>query len=379
MNGQNLRVAVVHDWFNQAGGAEKVVREILHCFPESDVFCLFDFFDNDDRNYYLMGKNTRKSFIQHIPHAKKRYRNLFPLFPSAIESLDLSGYDVIISSSSCVAKGIKRQPGQLHISYCHSPARYAWDLKEEYLNAVNTPAARAVLKYFFGRLREWDKKSSSRVDYFIANSAFVSNRIKTFFERDSVVIYPPVNVNMKDSAGERSDIYITVSRLVTYKNVDMIVEAFRQMPELKLEVAGDGILRKKILKNLPPNVSYLGYINDDTKRQKISTAKAFIAAATEDFGISIVEAQSYCTPVIIPCVGGYKETVNEKTGVFFKNKTIADMVDTIRTFHNSPKTFLKEDFEQNIHRFSEERFRNELKAFINDKIKLHFAERIYTQ
>ncbi len=267
----------------------------------------------------------------------------------------------------------------MHISYCHSPARYAWDLKEEYLNAVSTPAARAVLKYFFGRLREWDKKSSSRVDYFIANSAFVSNRIKTFFERDSVVIYPPVNVNMKDTAKERTDVYITVSRLVTYKNVDMIVEAFRQMPELKLEVAGDGILRKKILKNLPPNVSYLGYIDDETKRKKISTAKAFIAAATEDFGISIVEAQSYCTPVIIPCVGGYKETVNEKTGVFFKNKTIADMVDTIRTFHNSHKAFLKEDFEQNIHRFSEERFRNELKAFINDKIKLHFAERIHTQ
>lgn len=375
MEVQNLKIALVHDWFNQAGGAEKVVREILQCFPEADVFCLFDFFESDDRNHYLMGKRTHKSFIQYIPHAKKRYRNLFPLFPSAIESLDLSGYDVIISSSSCVAKGVKRKPGQLHISYCHSPARYAWDLKEEYLNAVGTSAARAVLKYFFGRLREWDKASSSRVDYFIANSAFVSNRIKTFFERDSTVIYPPVNVNMKDADGSRSDVYITVSRLVTYKNVDMIVEAFRQMPELKLEVAGDGILRKKILKNLPPNVSYLGYIDDETKRHKISTAKAFIAAATEDFGISIVEAQSYCTPVIIPCVGGYKETVNEKTGVFFQNKTIADMVEAIRAFHNNRKNFHKKDFEENIKRFSEERFRREFKAFINEKIKLHFGDR----
>ncbi len=375
MKGQNIKMALVHDWFNQAGGAEKVVKEILLCFPEADVFCLFDFFDSKDRNHYLMGKKTYKSFIQHIPHAKKRYRNLFPLFPLAIESLDLSGYDVIISSSSCVAKGVKRKPGQLHISYCHSPARYAWDLKEEYLNVVRTSLARSVLKYFFGRLREWDKKSSNRVDYFIANSAFVSNRIKTFFGRDSTVIYPPVNVNMKDVEGSRSDIYITVSRLVTYKNVDMIVEAFRQMPELKLEVAGDGILRKKILKNLPPNVTYLGYIDDETKRRKISTAKAFIAAATEDFGISIVEAQSYCTPVIIPCVGGYKETVNEKTGVFFPNKTIEDMVHTIRAFHNNQKIFHKKDFEENIRRFSEERFRSEFKAFINEKIEMHFGNR----
>jgi len=315
-----------------------------------------------------MGKKTHTSFIQHIPFAKKRYRNLFPLFPTAIESLNLDAYDVIISSSSCVAKGVIRKPGQLHISYCHSPARYAWDLKEEYLKAVNTGIARAVLKYFFGKLRWWDQKTSHRVDYFIANSKFVNNRIKTFFKREATVIYPPVNIKMKEVTGERSDVYITVSRLVTYKNVDMIVEAFRRMPELKLEIAGEGILKKKILKNLPPNVTYLGYIDDDTKRAKISHSKAFIAAATEDFGISIVEAQSYCTPVIIPNIGGYKETVNDKTGVFFQNKTIEDMVDTIMRFHDSKRAFKMEDFEENIKPFSEERFREEFKNFVDEKI-----------
>jgi len=372
-NGNSLKFALVHDWFNQAGGAEKVVKEILHCYPHADVFCLFDFFDDQDRNNYLQGKKTKTSFIQNMPFAKKRYRNFFPLFPKAIESLNLNDYDVIISSSSCVAKGIMRKPGQLHISYCHSPARYAWDLKEEYLKAVKTKLARGITRHFFCKLRKWDLKSSDRVDFYIANSHFVSNRIKTYFNKESTVIYPPVNIEIKEPEAPRTDVYISVSRLVTYKNVDLIVEAFRRMPELKLEIAGEGILKNKILKNLPPNVKYLGYIDDETKRSKISQSKAFIAAATEDFGISIVEAQSYCTPVIIPNVGGYKETVTDKTGVFFQNKTVEEMVATIKNFHENKKDFKKEDFENNIKPFSEERFRKEFKSFIDEKIEKFFG------
>jgi len=298
---------------------------------------------------------------------------MFPLFPLAIESLDLSEYDVIISSSSCVAKGVKRLPGQLHISYCHSPARYAWDLKEDYLKAAKNVAARKILKYFFEKLREWDLKSSSRVDHFIANSSFVGERIQNYFGCKSVVIYPPVDVAMKEPTTERGDFYFTVSRLVIYKNVDMIVEAFRRMPELKLELAGDGPMRKKILKDLPPNVTYLGYVDDETKHKKISQAKAFVAAATEDFGISIVEAQAYCTPVIIPSVGGYKETVNENTGVFFHRKTVDDMVTTIRAFEANKRHFEHEHFKENIKYFCTERFRDEFKTFINDKINRHIA------
>jgi glycosyltransferase involved in cell wall biosynthesis len=369
------KIALVHDWFNEAGGAEQVVREILYCFPEADVFCLFDFFNQKDRYNYLYGKKTHTSFIQRIPFAKQRYRNLFPLFPRAIESLDLKDYDVIISSSSCVAKGIMRNPGQLHISYCHSPARYAWDLKEDYLKAAKTLVTRAILKFFFERLRKWDLKSSDRVDHFIANSNFVSERIQTFFGRESTVIYPPVDVAMKEPASERSDFYFSVSRLVIYKNVDMIVEAFRRMPELKLEIAGDGPLRKKIMRNLPPNVTYLGYVDDETKHRKISQAKAFVAAATEDFGISIVEAQSYCTPVIIPSVGGYKETVNENTGVFFHKKTVEDMVATIRAFDANKRLFVHEHFRENIKYFCTDRFRSEFKTFIDDKINRHIARK----
>ena len=369
------KIALVHDWFNEAGGAEKVVKEILYCYPDADVFCLFDFFDKKNRDEYLMGKKTHRSFIQYIPFARHIYRNLFPLFPFAIESMNLKDYNVIISSSSCVAKGVKRKKGQLHISYCHSPARYAWDLKEDYLKVSNSGLVKAVLSYFFERLRKWDLKSSDRVDYFISNSYFVKERIEQFFHRESTVIYPPVNVEMKKTSHERTDTYITVSRLVTYKNVELIVEAFRRMPELKLEIAGNGPLRRKILKNLPSNVTYLGYIDEDTKHIKISSAKAFIAAATEDFGISIVEAQSYGTPVIIPSIGGYKETVNQKTGVFFNNKTVEEMVETIRDFHSKNRVFHTEEFQENIKIFSIERFQNEFKAFADDKIRGHFAKK----
>ena len=367
------KIALVHDWFNEAGGAEKVVREILQCYPEAEVFCLFDFFNQANRDYYLFGKKTHTSFIQHMPFVRQQYRSLFPLFPRAIESLNLSEYDVIISSSSCVAKGVKRNAKQLHISYCHSPARYAWDLKEDYLRAARTQVTKAILKFFFERLRKWDFNTSDRVDYFIANSRFVSGRIRRFFNRDSTVIYPPVDVEMKVSAKEKSDYYISVSRLVTYKNVDLIIEAFRQMPELKLQIAGEGPLRSRILKKLPPNVSFLGYIDDQTKQEKIAAAKAFIAAATEDFGISVVEAQSYGTAVIVPCVGGYAETVNSKTGVFFHQKTVEDMVATIREFDADHGMFRVEDFENNIKPFGVERFREELKTFIDTKIQQHFA------
>ena len=370
-----MKIALVHDWFNEAGGAEMVVKEILHCFPEADVFCLFDFFDKASREKYLLGKKTHRSFIQHVPLARQMYRNLFPLFPFAIERLNLKDYDVIISSSSCVAKGVKRMPGQLHISYCHSPARYAWDLKEDYLRVTNSRLTKAVLSFFFERLRRWDLKSSDRVDYFIANSNFVRERIQRFFNRDSNVIYPPVNVEMKVNAHERSDTYITVSRLVTYKNVDLIIEAFRLMPELKLEFAGIGPMRNKILKNLPSNVTYLGYIDEESKRSKISHAKAFVAAATEDFGISIVEAQSYATPVIIPSRGGYRETVNNNTGVFFHKQTVDDMVATIRAFHAENRVFRPEDFKENIKPFSIGRFRNEFKAFVEEKINHHYGKK----
>lgn len=366
-----MKIAIVHDWFNEVGGAEKVVREIIRCYPEADLYCLFDFFDDELRKRFLSGKTTHQSFIQRIPFAKRFYRFLFPLFPSAIEQLDLSAYDLIISSSYCVAKGIRKHSGQLHICYCHSPVRYAWDLKREYLKAVKDPLSRSIFSFFLNRLRRWDKSVNDRVDFFIANSKNVSERIRQNYKRESVVIYPPVDVSKFTASTEKQDYYFSVSRLVAYKKTELLVKAFARFPHLKLLVAGDGPNRKRLEKLATPNVHILGYLPSEELREKIRSAKAFMAAANEDFGITIVEAQACGTPVIVPYLGGYKETVLETTGLFFEYQSVPAIVKAISTFESQQRKFKTEDFISNVQPFNTERFQTELKDFISSKYAAH--------
>lgn len=365
-----MKVAVVHDWFNDIGGAEKVVREILVCYSEADVFSLIDFYDEHKREKYLLGKIAKTSFIQNIPFSKKFYRFLFPLFPRAIESLDLSKYDLIISSSSSVAKGIQKTKSQLHICYCHSPMRYAWDLRQDYLSVMKNSFSKMIFNYFLNRLQKWDLKSNSRVDFFVANSINVKNRIEKNYDREAIVIYPPVDVSSFEITAKKANYYFTVSRLVAYKKTEQIVRAFSKFPNLKLIVAGDGPNRNKLNKIASSNVQILGYISSDALRLKIKNAKAFIANANEDFGITVVEAQACGTPIIVPCMGGYKETVNEKTGQFFEKQSITDIERAIEIFETEKKVYKKEDFESNIKRFDKGRFHIEFKGFI---------EKIYNQ
>lgn len=362
-----MKVAIVHDWFNSPGGAEKVVRELINCYPDADIFCLFDFFPEAKRKKFLNGKPTKTTFLQHIPFAKKYYRFLFPLFPFAVERINLTGYDIIISSSYCVAKGIKKNKNQLHICYCHSPVRYAWDLKEEYLEAVEGPLRRKLFSFFLDRLKKWDKATVDRVDYFIANSQNVQSRIKQNYNRDSVVIYPPVEIDKFTIQENKSDYYFTASRLVSYKKKELILEAFSMFPHLHFQVAGEGPNRNKLSKLAPSNVEILGYIDKDLLIEKIRNAKAFVAAANEDFGITIVEAQACGTPVIVPYLGGYKETVLETTGLFYKEQTVEDIVNAINTFENQHKKYNSTDFSNNVSRFNQYRFRDELTAFVNGK------------
>ncbi len=362
-----MKVAIVHDWFNAVGGAEKVVKEIIKCFPDADVYCLFDFFNRAERNTYLSGKTTHRSFIQRIPLARKFYRFLFPLFTSAIESLDLSEYDLIISSSYCVAKGIKKNKGQLHICYCHSPVRYAWDLRDDYIKAVPGPVRRKVLNYLFDRLKKWDIKSNNGVDYFIANSKNIQRRIKENYYRDSVVIYPPVEIEGYIPVQTKKDYYITLSRQVVYKKTELLVKAFAQLPHLKLEVAGEGPKKRKLEKLATQNVKILGYIDEETKKQKLQNAKAFLAAANEDFGITIVEALAAGTPVIAPYIGGYRETITKETGFFYDKQSVEDIVNAISAFENEKKEYKLENFSENVTRFSADRFREELLSYIMSK------------
>jgi glycosyltransferase involved in cell wall biosynthesis len=311
-----LKVALVQDWLTIIGGSEYVLKEIASLYPDADIYTLVA----RDKTIHKLGFQKHKvhtSFIQHLPYAKTRYRNYLPLFPLAIEQFDLSSYDLIISSSHAVAKGVLTHAGQIHICYCHSPMRYAWDLYHQYIKDFSGVKGYLVKKLLH-RMRQWDYVSANRVDYFIANSNYIGKRIKKNYHRDSITIYPNVAVDNFDVCENKEDFYVTCSRFVPYKRMDLVVQAFAQMPEKKLYVIGDGPTFKKVEKMATDNIILLGYQSFDVLKNYLSKAKAFIFAAEEDFGIVPVEAQACGTPVIAYGKGGVTETViHNKTGVFF--------------------------------------------------------------
>ena len=330
---------------------------------------MFDFFTPENRRIYLNNKKTRTSFIQNIPFARKYYRLFFPLFPLAIERLNLERYDVIISSSSCVAKGITKHKHQLHICYCHSPARYAWDLKKEYLNEITSPLPKKIVSYFFDRLRSWDYRKSQDVDFFISNSDNVRCRILKHYNREATVIYPPVDIDKFELCEDKQDYYLAVNRLVSYKRMELLIHAFQKLPDMRLEIAGVGPAKNKLEKITPGNVKFLGFIDHQTLINKMKYAKAFLAVAHEDFGITVVEAQACGTPVIVPRIGGYRETVTEDTGVFLENRSVEHIVKTYREFDARKNGFHKTSFINNVSRFHCKKFRQDFKEFVNEKCR----------
>jgi glycosyltransferase involved in cell wall biosynthesis len=330
------------------------------------VFSLIDFLSDADRQYLLNGRKVNTSFIQHLPFARKHYRSYLPLFKRAIESFDLSAYDVIISSSAAVSKGVKKNPGQVHICFCHTPIRYAWDMEDQYLSHLN-PLIRPMkfyIRYVLGKLREWDLKNSSAIDAFIANSHFVAERIQRIYGRKAKVIYPPVDTASFALAGKpRKDFYVTAGRLVPYKNVHLIAAAFKRMPDKKLYIIGDGPEWAEVQKFASENIVLLGYQPKDRMVKYIQEAKGFILAAEEDFGITTVEAQSCGTPIIAYQKGGYLETVIEnKTGVFFQEQSAESIADAVLRFEALESEFAPEKIRENALRFSERIFNHQFVA-----------------
>lgn len=328
------RIAIVHDWLPEIGGAEAVLCEILKIVPQAHLFSLVDFLAPQDRAF-LCGKRVRTSFLQRLPGARRFYRALLPLMPLAVEHFDLSEYDLIISSSYAVAKGVLSGPDQLHLCYCHSPIRYAWDMQESYLKQTNNAQgfrgflARGLLHY----IRLWDCRTPNGVDAFAANSQFVSRRIWKVYRRRSRVIYPPVSFPDLERAACQSgrSFYLTLGRLVPYKRVDLLVEVFRKLPDLQLIVIGDGPERGKLERDLPPNVHLLGRLTRERVVEALCSAKALLFAAEEDFGIVPVEAQAAGTPVIAFKKGGACESVVPgKTGVLFENQSVDSILDAIK-------------------------------------------------
>lgn len=360
-----MKVALVQDWFVVNGGAEKVVKEIIALYPEAEIFSLVDFLNDEDRWEILNGKRSHTSFIQNLPLSKKHYRNYLPFFPSAIESLNLNGYDLIISSSYAVAKGIKKNPNQIHVCYCHSPVRYAWDLREQYLAGLNW-GLRQISKPVLNYIKNWDKRTTYRVDHFIANSKNVSERIKRIYNRESVVVYPPVDTEQFTPDLQKENYYFTSMRVVPYKKLDLIVDAFNAMSEKRLIVAGDGPGLEKIKSRAGSNITFAGFVSKGKLIQLMQKARAFVLAAEEDFGITSLEAQSCCTPVIAYKKGGYLETVIDgKTGMFFNDQTVDSLKNAIIDFENSGIKFNETDFMNNVSSFSASNFRNKFKSYID--------------
>jgi len=357
-----LKVVIVHDWLVTNAGAEKVLKAILELYPEADIFSLVDFLNDEDRQEILNGKFAQTSFIQKLPFAKKHFRNYLPLFPMAIESLDLSKYDLIISSSWAFAKGVQKSENQFHISYCHTPIRYAWDLYNEYISDLSG-IKKILVKWTLKRLQKWDIKTLNRVNFFIANSKFVHERIKRTYNKNAKVIYPPVDVEKFTLWNKKDDFYLTASRLVPYKRTKLIVEAFNEMPDKKLIVIGQGEEYEEIKKIKKENIQLLGYQDDDNLKNYMQKASAFVYAAIEDFGIMPVEAMATGTPVIALNNGGTAETViNGVNGIHFQNQAVEDICDAVKKFET-----LEFDYKQIstlTQSYNKDRFQQELVKYI---------------
>lgn len=366
-----MRVAIIHEWLTSIGGAEGVLQSLLALYPQAHIYTLFA---KREILHALSLSSTRvqESCLSKIPLARKYYRSFFPLFPYAIEQFDLRQYDLVISSSHCVAKGVLTNAGQLHICYCHSPVRYVWDLYQDYL--ANSGLKRGIMshpiRYLLHRLRNWDQLSANRADFFIANSKYIAQRIHKIYRRPAEVIYPPVQVEdfCPTTAIAREDYYISIARLVPYKRVDEIVRAFTRMPNRRLLLLGTGPERAKI-QQLIANSSNIHYLGAQNRRQLISylqKARGLVFMADEDFGISPVEAMAAGVPVIAYAKGGVLETViPEYTGLLYPEANAESLMQAIEKFEQLP--FDSQAIIRHAQQFSATRFQQEFRNYVLSK------------
>lgn len=377
-----MKVAIVHEWFTTIAGSERVVEQMLALYPGADVFAVYADPDLVAQTDFLRGRNVRTTFIQHLPRAKTAFRSYLGLMPLAIEQLDLSAYDLILSSSHAVSKGVLTGPNQLHISYVHSPIRYAWDLQHQYLreSGLDRGLKGWIAKWTLHKIRQWDQRTAAGVDHFVANSRYIGRRIRKVYRRDSDVIYPPVAVQHFALREAKEDFYLAASRLVPYKRMDLIVQAFVGMPDKRLVVIGDGPEMPKLKAAAKSNIELMGYQPFDVLRDHMQRAKAFVFAAEEDFGITPVEAQACGTPVIAFGRGGALETIidatadtEDGTGVFFDHQTPAAIQNAVHAFETMPP-FKPIACRVNAERFSLAHFREAFEDYVNKRWQAFDAE-----
>jgi glycosyltransferase involved in cell wall biosynthesis len=374
-----MKIALVCDWLVTYAGSERFLGEMIHCFPDADVFAVVDFLPPADR-HFLQNKPVKTTFIQKLPFAKKHYRNYLPLMPLAIEQLDMSQYDLIISSSHAVSKGVITGPDQVHISYVHSPMRYAWDLQHQYLkeSGLEKGLKALAVKYMLHKMRAWDQRTANGVDHFVANSQFIGRRIWKTYRREADVIYPPLNLDIfSPGTAPKENFYLAASRLVSYKKMDLIVESFAQMLDKNLVVIGSGPDLAKVKAKASSNVEVLGFQPDATLVSYMQKAKALIFAAEEDFGLVPLEAQACGTPVIAYGKGGALETVRglgqtEPTGLFFEKQDVSSICNAVNFFEQHVEKFNSASCVKNAELFAPKQFREKFKQYVQEKTEARF-------
>ena len=364
-----MKVAIVVDWLTTMGGAEQVIINIKRCFKEAPIYTTI--YAEDKMDDELKNIEIHTSRLQKKASKKKNmnHRKYFPWMPMIFEEFDLNDYDLVISSSSSCAKGILTKPGSTHICYCHTPMRYAWDKRNEYLEGMGRLKKKFV-EILLHYMRIWDVNSSNRVDYFIANSNEVKNRIEKYYKRDAVVIHPPVRCDMFNISDTDGDYYLVLSRLVKYKRFDLAVKACKELNK-KLVVIGEGPELENLKKDAEgnKNIVFLGRQSDEVVKKYMAECRALLFPGEEDFGIVPVEAQSSGRPVIAYGKGGVLDSVIDgKTGVFFERQTVEDVKNAISKFETM--TFDKEEIRKHALKFDEKEFRRKILEFVKEKVEL---------
>lgn len=370
-----MRIAFVHDWLNGMRGGERCLEALCELYPDADLYSLF--YEQGTLSPTIEALNIHTSFIQRLPFVFKKYRYYLPLFPVAIEQLDLRNYDLVLSLSHCVANGVITRPQTCHIGYTFTPMRYAWDLYHEYFGGSRSHGmSRYLIPYFMNYLRMWDMAASKRVDYFVAISQHVRKRIEKHYRRSADVIYPPVNTEfyIPEDGQQKENFFLIVSAFAPYKKIELAVEAFNYL-QLPLKIIGQGQDKKRLQMLAHPHIQFLGALSDEEVRDHYRRCRALIFPGEEDFGIVPLEAQACGSPVIAYAKGGILETtLPHKTAIHFHEHTPEGLISAIHKFKSS--SFSSTEIRKHACHFAKTRFQEEIQTYIKQKLEAFSQERI---
>ena len=355
---EELKVALVHDWLTGMRGGEKCLEVLCELFPEADLYTLLHQKGKLSQN--IESKSIRTSFVQHLPFGLKKYRHYLPLFPLAIEQFDLSAYDLIVSSSHCVAKGVRRNNSTYHISYVHTPMRYVWDQFNTYFRQPRTSwPVRIGAELMRPYLQRWDRNTAKRVDTFLCNSNNIRKKILEYYGRESQVIYPPVDLSLFKPGDTKADFYLMVGAFAPNKRVDLAVHAFNQL-KLPLKISGSGQDEEYCRSIAGETIEFLGTLSNEKLLELYQQARALVFPGEDDFGITPLEAQACGTPVIAFAAGGVLETVTDQTGLFFKEQKVEALVKAVEIMERKWEVFVPEKFQEQLSRFGRGHFKEQM-------------------